>query len=256
MGALRAYPVWDRTVRWFHWINVLCVLGLGAIGLALLYDDALGIDRDGKTLLKIVHVWIGYVFALNLVVRYVWAAVGGRYSRWRAILPGGRGYWSELRRYVAAVRRGRSRPYLGHNPLGRISVALLLLLLAVQALSGLVLAGTDLFFAPFGGWIAESIAAPGIDPATLAPHTPAMYDAAAYAQMRALRAPVAETHEIAFYALLVLAATHVCAVIVTEIREGGGLVSAMFTGKKVLRVPLADEAQEPPEVRDPPDTTR
>jgi hypothetical protein len=30
----------------------------------------------------------------------------------------------------------------------------------------------------------------------------------------------------------------------------------MFTGKKVLRVPLADEAQEPPEVRDPPDTTR
>jgi Ni/Fe-hydrogenase 1 B-type cytochrome subunit len=254
MAVLRAYAVWDRTVRWFHWINVLCVLGLSALGLALLNDDALGIDRDGKTLLKIVHVWIGYVFALNLVVRYVWAAVGGRQARWRAILPGGRGYWSELKRYVAALRRGQSRPYLGHNPLGRISVALMLVLLATQALSGLVLAGTDLFYAPFGGWIAERIAASGIDPATLVPHTPVMYDATAYAQMRALRAPVAQTHEIAFFALIILATTHVCAVIVTEIREGGGLVSAMFTGKKILRAPLADQAQEPPEDRRPPGT--
>jgi len=35
---------------------------------------------------------------------------------------------------------------------------------------------------------------------------------------------------------------HILAVVVTEVREGGNLVSAMFSGKKVLRGPPADPA--------------
>jgi len=54
---------------------------------------------------------------------------------------------------------GRPRQYLGHNPLGRITVSLLLLLLLTQAVMGLVLAGTDLFYPPIGAWIADRIAA-------------------------------------------------------------------------------------------------
>ena len=68
MPHLRTYPVWDVSVRWFHWINLLCVLGLVAVGVAILNDKALGVDNDGKILLKTVHVWIGYVFVLNLVL--------------------------------------------------------------------------------------------------------------------------------------------------------------------------------------------
>src|SRR5690349_1849346 len=139
---LRTYPVWDASVRWFHWINVLCVLGLVAVGLAILNDRTLGVSNDGKILLKTVHVWIGYVFALNLLWRLVWAFVGGVHARWRAILPGGRGFLSETAAYIAAVRSGRPRQYLGHNPLGRMAVTLLLLLLLVQAGTGLMLAGT------------------------------------------------------------------------------------------------------------------
>ena len=33
--ALVQYHVWDRTVRAFHWVNVLCVIGLVGVGLAL-----------------------------------------------------------------------------------------------------------------------------------------------------------------------------------------------------------------------------
>lgn len=47
MTQLKAYPVWDASVRWFHWINVLCVLGLIAIGVAILNDKALGVSNDG-----------------------------------------------------------------------------------------------------------------------------------------------------------------------------------------------------------------
>ena len=241
MAEFKSYSVWDAGVRWFHWINVLCVLGLIAVGLAILNDDALGLSNDGKILLKTVHVWIGYAFALNLLWRMVWAFIGGPYARWRTILPGGRGYVSETSRYVAELRAGRQMQYLGHNPLGRIAVTVLLLLLLSMAVTGLMLAGTDLFFPPIGRWIANWIAAPGVDPATLMPYAPDTYDKAAFAAMRDFRSPVASLHEIVFYVLLGAVLIHILAVVVTELRAGGNLVSAMFSGKKVLSEPPADQ---------------
>jgi cytochrome b len=243
MTQLKAYPVWDASVRWFHWINVLCVLGLIALGVAILNDKALGVSNDGKILLKTVHVWIGYVFALNLLWRLVWAFVGGLHSRWRAILPGGRGYLSETSSYLSDVRAGRRRQYLGHNPLGRIAVTLLLLLLLAQATTGLILAGTDLFYPPIGSRIASWVAAPGVDPATLVPYAPTMYGKDAYTAMRSFREPIVEIHEFGFYALLALAFLHIMAVVITELREGGNLITAMFTGKKILHVPPADRKE-------------
>jgi Ni/Fe-hydrogenase 1 B-type cytochrome subunit len=245
MRTLRTYPVWDASVRWFHWINVICVLTLIAVGVAILNAGALGVGNDGKILLKTVHVWVGYVFAANLAWRLLWAFVGGTHSRWREMLPGGRGYFAALRRYVAALRAGEHPQYLGHNPLGRIAVALLLLILIVQAVTGLVLAGTDLFLPPFGAWIAGHVAAPGVDPATLVPYAPALYDPDAYEAMRAVRAPFVRIHGYGFYALSTMVVLHVAAVVVTEIRGGGNLISAMFTGKKILRAPLASKDGEP-----------
>jgi len=244
MRQLRTYRVWEASVRWFHWINVLCVLGLIAVGVILINDRALGVSNDGKVLLKTVHVWIGYVFVLNLLWRLVWAFVGGTHSRWRELLPFGRGYVTALRRYVAALRAGEHPQYLGHNPLGRIAVALMLLLLTIMAATGLVLAGTDLFLPPLGSWIAARVAAAGVDPATLVPYAPALYDPVAYSAMRATRAPFVRIHEFGFYALLLIGAVHIAAVVLTEIRGGGNLVSAMFTGKKILRAPMSDETKD------------
>ena len=244
MTELKAYSVWDSSVRWFHWINLLCLIGLIAVGVAILNAKVLGVTNDGKILLKTVHVWIGYVFAVNLLWRLVWTFVGGPLSRWRAILPGGRGYMNDLRGYIADFVAGQPRQYLGHNPLGRIAVTLLLLLLLVQAITGLVLAGTDLFYPPIGSQIAERVAAPGIDPATLVPYAPDMYDETAYEAMRAFRKPFITVHYYGFYVLIVFAVFHILAVVVTELREGGNLVSAMFTGKKVLSGPPADPVQD------------
>jgi cytochrome b len=241
MSDLKTYATWDRSVRAFHWINLLCMIGLIAVGVAILNDKALGVTNEGKILLKSVHAWIGYVFALNLLWRLVWAFIGGPRARWRAILPGGRGYLGEVRSYVSGFGAGRPRQYLGHNPPGRLAVAILLLLLLNQAVSGLVLAGTDLFWPPLGGWIAGWVAAAGIDSATLVPYAPEMYDAAAYEAMRAFRAPFITVHEWGFWSLLAFGALHILAVVITELREGGSLVSAMITGRKVLGGPPADQ---------------
>jgi cytochrome b len=244
MNELKAYPAWDAGVRWFHWINVLCLIGLIAVGVVILNAKPLGVPDDGKILLKTVHVWIGYVFALNLFWRLVWAFVGGPLARWRAMLPGGQGYLRELRGYSADLIAGRPRQYLGHNPLGRIAVTLLLLLLLVQAITGLVLAGTDLFYPPIGSLIAAWVAAPGTDPASLVPYARDMYDKSAYEAMRAFREPFITVHYYNFYLLVSLAVIHIVAVVVTELREGGGLITAMFTGRKSLSVPPSDAGRE------------
>lgn len=241
---LRAYPVWDRTTRLFHWINFVCVVALAAIGTAILYNKALGVSTEGKILLKTVHVWFGYVLAANLTWRLVWAFIGNPYARWRAILPFGRGFGAALRAYMAGWKAGDPPRYAGHNPLARIMVAVLLALLVVQAATGLVLAGTDLYFPPLGHWIAGWVAAPGVDPSSLVPYDKTAVDATTYDAMRAFRAPFITIHYWTFFLLLIAVAAHVAGVVVTEIRHGGAIVSAMFTGRKLLDKPPVDAPEK------------
>jgi Ni/Fe-hydrogenase 1 B-type cytochrome subunit len=244
MSELKSYAVWDAGTRWFHWINALCVIGLAAVGLAILNAGSLGVTNPGKVTLKTVHVWIGYVFALNLLWRIAWAFLGNRYARWRALLPGGKGYVQAVRGYVAAFIAGPPEQYLGHNPAGRLAVATLLLLTLIQAITGLVLAGTDLFYPPIGHWIAQWVAAPDVDPGSLVPYAPKMYDAAAYESMRALRKPFGLVHLYGFYALIVVVVMHVTAVVITELKEGGSIISAMFTGRKIISGRPVDEDRD------------
>jgi len=233
-SAYQSYRVWDRTVRWFHWINVLAVLSLIGSGLVIYNGNALGLSAAGKVGMKELHVWFGYVMAVNLLWRIIWGFAGGRFARWSATLPIGRDYLSELGAYIKSLRSGEPRYYLGHNPLGKLMVLALLLLLLVQAITGLVLAGTDIYYPPLGAWIAEWVAAPGIDPATLQPGNKAMVDAAAWAEMRAFRKPYITLHELVFFLLSAAVVVHIAAVVIGEIRERVGLVSAMINGNKVL----------------------
>jgi len=241
MSELKSYTVWDVGTRCFHWINVLCVTALAVVGTVILNAGDLGVNNAGKVTLKTVHTWIGYVFVLNLLWRIVWAFLGNRHARWRSILPGGRGYFQAIRCYVAAFFTSQPEQYLGHNPIGRLSVAAMLLLMTAQAVTGLVLTGTDLFYPPIGHWIAQWVAAPGVSPDSLVPYAPEMYNSAAYESMRAFRKPIAVVHLYTFYTLTVIVILHVAAVIITEIREGGVIISAMFTGRKVIRGRPVDE---------------
>lgn len=232
---LKSYPVWDLPVRLFHWINVLCVLGLVAVGTVILFANSLGVSADGKVTLKIIHAWIGYVFTFNLLWRLVHAFFGNANARWSAILPGRKGYFGQLKAYVGG---GKDRPiFRGHNPLGRIMITVIFALLTAQMVTGLVLAGTDLYFPPFGHEFAEWATGSGEDHSRLEglrPGAKEMLDPVGYAEMRKFREPFISIHKIAYYLLLLAIAIHVTAVIVAEIRERQGLVSAMFTGEKVL----------------------
>ena len=103
---LKQYHVWDRNVRFFHWINVVCVLGLITVGTVILNNKILGISTDGKILLKTIHVYIGYVFLFNLGWRFVWAFLGNQYSRWKSIIPFTKDHRASLKVYLEGAYNG------------------------------------------------------------------------------------------------------------------------------------------------------
>lgn len=249
---LREYKVWDRTQRIFHWINFLAVLALAAIGTVILNADRIGIPDDpGMIVLKTTHVFVGYVFLTNLLWRLVWAFVGGPFARWRALLPVGQRYGRRLIEFLRGFIRGKAPFYQGHNPVARIFLSVLVLLLVVQGATGIVLAGTDVYMPPLGGTIREWVAAETHDPEAVRPYAPDTVNEAAYAEMRAFRAPIVDIHEYNFYLLLIMISIHIAAAVVTEFREGGTVISAMFTGSKFHEdVPVdgerANADHEPP----------
>jgi len=242
MHTIEVYEarVWDKSVRIFHWVNVIAVMGLLVMGFLMLYRKDLGIaSLEARVMLKTVHVWIGYIFVANLSWRLLWGFVGGHYGRWSIIFPS-RGFTAQLKTYIASIRTAKPQSFLGHNPLGRLAILFMFLLLLIQAVTGLVRAGTDIYYPPFGGQVLEYIAAPGVDVNSIQPYVKTGTDAESMEALKVFKKPFGVTHLYVAYILMLMIFLHVFIVIKTEIREGEGLISAMFTGKKQLRSPPVD----------------
>tara|TARA_R110001606_G_scaffold346892_3_gene495936 strand:- start:46289 stop:47029 length:741 start_codon:yes stop_codon:yes gene_type:complete len=231
---LTSYPVWDRTVRIFHWLNVLCVLALIAIGTVILNAKGLGVTTDGKIILKTIHVYVGYVFAVNLGWRIIWGFIGGHFARWKMALPFGSEYKAQLKAYIDGAKNKKPVGFLGHNPIARLMVALLFLLMSLQAITGLILAGTDVYMLPFGNTFKEWIATDATTVELVMPYSKEGVNEEAYKEMRDFRKPFVVTHYYVFFILLGAIILHLLGVLVSEFRERNGLVSAMITGKKVF----------------------
>lgn len=225
--------VWDLPVRLFHWINFLSVFSLIAVALIMMYKQELGITgTEAKVGLKTLHVTLGYVFVINLLVRVAWGFFANRYGRWGNILPD-RGFVDSLRNYLASVRNGEPQQFLGHNPMGRLAVTVMLLLMLVIAVTGLIRAGTDVYYPPFGAFVTDYVAEAGVDPTTIKPYDPAGTNPQRMAELKAFKGPFGQVHTYAAYALMAIILVHIIFVVRVEVTEGGGIISAMFTGNKV-----------------------
>jgi len=240
---LKQYKVWDLPTRLFHWINFTSVILLMLVGTLMLFRKDLGISSlDAKIAIKTLHVWIGYIFVLNLMFRLLWGFIGNRFARWSSILPG-KGFADALTAYWASIKRGEPQQFLGHNPLGKLAVVCIMLLLITQAVTGLIRAGTDIYYPPFGSMFATQVAAPGVDPASIKPYDKANTDPQRLKELIAFKHIYGELHYYTFFALLAMVLLHIAAVLRSEISEGGGLVSAMLSGRKTLSGPPEDDSR-------------
>lgn len=222
---------WNAGLRWFHWINATCIFALMGTGAIMLRAGDFGLDADGRYFVEAVHVHIAYVFVLNLAWRVYLGFFGPRHARWSSLIPRGPRYFARLSAYVRGWLSGHPPVYLGHNPLVRLIGTLTLLALLTQAGIGLALARGDLYLPPYQGYaaarVAQGHAAP--TPRESRPYPPALVQA----------------HIIVFFIIAAFTVLHIAGVILMDIAEGSGMISATFTGDKYLRGPPAEEL--PPE---------
>lgn len=222
--------VWTSRIRIFHWVNVIAILLLIIIGTVILNAKTLGISVDGKILLKTIHVFAGYLFAVNLLFRITIGFIGKGFERWGETLPFNSGFVKDLSEF----KQAKNKVYKGHNPIGKLMVAALLTFMIIQMISGLVIAGTDIYYPPFGQYFSESIAIDKSKVDLVKPYSKENVDEDAYKQMRAIRSPFAITHLYSFYVLIFLIPLHILGVIFGERKDRTSLVSSMINGYKYL----------------------
>jgi cytochrome b len=113
--------VWDWPTRLFHW-------SLALLFVALVVSANLG----GNAM--VWHFRAGYAVCSLLLFRLLWGFVGGHWSRWRQLSGSPRSIQQFLQKSQSTEA---TDPYLGHNPLGSVSVIVLLSVLGLQIATGL-----------------------------------------------------------------------------------------------------------------------
>ena len=113
--------VWDLPTRLFHVLLMLCVLGLVITG-------------GNGDFAMVVHFYLGYTVLTLVFFRTIWGVFGGYWSRFATFFPSP----SSLLSYLRNLNNPNAKPSVGHNPLGAMSVFVFLLVLLLQALSGLM----------------------------------------------------------------------------------------------------------------------
>lgn len=175
--------VWDILVRVFHWSLVI------SFTTGYLITDKFPL-----------HAYAGYTIFALVLSRIVWGFIGTPYARFSAFTYS----VQETVQYVlSALRMGKAREYLSHNPMGAIMVYLLMTMLLCNAIIGTMLYGAQQLEGPLEGII------------------PVHWDEDLLA-----------VHEIMAKVLLTTAAFHLCGVIWASWWHRQNYILAMFTGYK------------------------
>lgn len=177
--------VWDWTIRLFHWTLVVLIVALW---------------RTAETGAMDWHRRLGLITMGLLVFRLYWGVAGPQTARFSSFIKGPRAIFA----YLSKLRRRPYAPAFGHNPVGALSVAALLLALLAQIGLGLFAVDVD-----------------GLESGPLARYVSFEFGRAA-----------AELHELVFNILVALIALHVAAVVSYLLVLKTNLVRPMMTGQR------------------------
>ena len=130
--------IWDLPIRLFHWALAICIV----LGIVFVKIGGNAIQW---------HAYCGYTALVLILFRLIWGFVGSQYARFANFIPSPA--------TLIAFLRGQVDGGLGHNPLGALSVIGLLLVVLIQALTGLF-ADDDIFFqGPLAKYVSNSTVA-------------------------------------------------------------------------------------------------
>ena len=187
--------VWDLPTRLFHWSLV-----------ALMIVQWLTAEQSST---MDWHVWGGYAVLALVLFRLMWGLVGSDTARFSDFV---RGPGAALA-YAQAMRRSETPHYLGHNPLGAWSIVAMLVLLLIQAGTGLFANDDILIEGPLYTWVSKGTS----DWLTT-------------------------IHKLNFNLLLLVIAIHIAAVLFYLLVKRENLIHPMLSGRKRLPPELAGQA--------------
>ena len=190
-GGRQPVLVWDVAVRVFHW-TLLLLLGFSWLSAEMDWMDW--------------HFYSGYAVLTLILFRILWGFVGSTHARFGDFLYGP----SAVIAYLRTLPSRTAAKFAGHNPLGGISVVLILLCVLVQAGTGLFANDDILYEGPLYKHVSKD-----------------------------LSDWLTTIHKYNFNLLLVLAGVHVAAVLYYLFWKSENLVKPMFTGRKLLQPGVA-----------------
>jgi cytochrome b len=182
-----AIKVWDAPVRIFHWAIV-----------ALLAFQAITGEIGGEDVMPL-HIFSGYCILVLVVFRILWGFAGSTHARFASFLAGP----AATMRFARRLFSRQAVPQVGHNPLGGWSVVAMILVLGLQAASGLFANDGDTAQGPLAARVSIDVSN-----------------------------TFTEFHRWNLKLLLVLAGLHVLAVLFHWFVKKDNLIVAMFTGVK------------------------
>ncbi|MCW5576390.1 MAG: cytochrome b/b6 domain-containing protein [Burkholderiales bacterium] len=185
-GGKQPVLVWDVAVRVFHWALVLL------IGFSWLSAEMDWMDW---------HFYSGYAVLTLILFRILWGFAGSTHARFGDFLYGP----SAIIAYLRTLPSRTAAKFAGHNPLGGISVLLILLCVLLQAGTGMFANDDILYEGPLYKHVSKD-----------------------------LSDLLTTIHKYNFNALLVLAGAHIAAVLYYLLWKSENLVKPMFTGRKQL----------------------
>ena len=177
--------IWDVPVRICHWLLVILIPWSW-------YAVEVNDDLD-------THMLLGYCIITLLMFRIAWGFIGTRYARFSSLM-------FRARDYISSARTLFSRQHgndAGHNPLGALSVMVMLLLLTLQAVTGLFSNDEEYYFGPLSDNISSHAAS-----------------------------IVTRIHHVNFNILLGFILLHILAVLFYFFYKRQNLITAMVTGRK------------------------
>ena len=155
--------VWELPVRFYHWLNAMCVVILCMTGYLIGNPPVISSAREAYQqywfgTVRFIHFVTAFVFFFNFLARIYWGFVGNRYSRWYNFIPYRRSQFRDLLKVFKVdvfQTDVKGDMHIGHNPLAGITYFMTFLVFLFQTFTGFALYSSmsESFFPKLFAWV-------------------------------------------------------------------------------------------------------
>ncbi len=219
--------VWQIPVRFFHWINALCIVILCVTGYII--GDPPAVQHGNEAIYnywfgwnRLIHLGVAMIFVVNILVRVYWAFAGNKFARWNNFVPLTKAQWRSIFQTIKVdvLLLSKDAVYdIGHNSLAATTYFGLFLLSVAQILTGFMMmfVTTNNVMRPVTDW--------------------GLFHIDGFFVVRYL-------HHAFMWFFILFMIIHIYLVFYHDYIERNGIASSMIGGWKFIRTDLAKESEE------------